>query len=152
MLDPGAKQKCFYLAPNAEMLYLLSATSTNKTIIKNLKSNSDIEIVNLDQEQWIEIEWNGCQNIYDDEGTTRMNYVRLIKIMKLTSSEDSNSLISAHFGWMLGNQLRFGNYKRNGMKVKLLSKEDVQYDFSELFHDNETYEDILKKDKEADLC
>jgi len=81
-----------------------------------------------------------------------MNYVRLIKVVKLTSGEDSDSSISAHFGWMLGNQLRFGNYKKNGMKVKLLSKEDVQYDFSELFHDNETYEDILKKDKEADLC
>lgn len=151
-LDPGAKQKRFYLAPNAEMLYLLAATSTNKTIIKNLKSNPDVEAVNLDQDQWIEAEWNGCQNVQDDEGLTRMNYVRLIKVVKLTSGDDSDSLISVHFGWILGNHLKFGNYKKNGMKVKLLSMEDDQYDFSELFQDNETYEDIVKKDKEVNLC
>ena len=151
-LEPRAKQKCFYLAPSAEMLYLVSAVSTKKKWIKNLRSNPDIDMISLDHDQWIEAEWNGCQNIRDDFDTVRMNFVRLIKIAKLTSGKDSDALISIHFGWILGNHLKFNNHKNSGMKVTLLSKDDEQYDFSELFQDNDTHEDITKKLKIENLC
>jgi len=143
-LEPGAKKKLFYLASSAELLYLVSAISTNKTIIKNLKSNSEIEIITLDQNECIEVEWNGCQNVTDDFATTRMNYVRLIKISKSSLNND-DALVSVHFGWMLREHLRFKSYKKNKMSVKLMDFCEDQYDFSELFQDNKTHEDVIRE-------
>lgn len=144
-LEPGAKKKFFYLSPNAELLYLIAAVSTNKTIIKNLKLNPDVEMISLDQNEWIEAEWNGCQNVKDDFSTVRMNYVRLIKVSKLNNQKYDDSLVSVHFGWMIGEHLRFKNHKKNKMTVKLLEINEEQYDFSDLFQDNKTAEDILKE-------
>jgi hypothetical protein len=145
-LEQGAKKKFFYLAPNAELLYLTAAISTNKTIIKNLRSNPNVEEICLDQNEWIEAEWNGCQNVTDDFSTVRMNYVRLVKVSKLTSNQESDdALISVHFGWLLRDHLRFKNYKRNKTNIKMLNESEDQYNFSELFQDNKTPEDMLKE-------
>jgi hypothetical protein len=152
-LDQGAKKKFFYLAPNAELLYLTAAISTNKTIIKNLKSNPDVEEICLDQNEWIEAEWNGCQNVTDDFSTIRMNYVRLVKVSKLTSNqENDDALVSVYFGWMLRDHLRFKNHKKNKLCVKLLESTDEQYDFSELFQDNETADDIIRNSEVSNSC
>ncbi len=155
LVDSKAKQKRFYLAPTAEMLYSIASKFTNKTLIKKLKSNQDIEIISLDpeQEEWIEAEWNGCQNVLIDDKLVRMNYVKLIKATKLTSGDDSDALISIHLGWMLKEQLSFTNHKKNGMKVTLLSKDDEQYDFYELFKSyDEIIKTILKPSKTDNQC
>jgi len=149
----NTKQKFFYLAPDAETLYMISRCDKKK-LIQSLKSHPDVEIISLKPEQWLEIEWNGCQNIYDNSGRNfvKMNYVRMIKVTKLTSGDDSDSLISVHFGWMLSDQLRFTNYRNGGIRVKMLKPHDDQYNFLDLFHDNEILDNMMKKDESTMVC
>jgi len=143
LIDSKSRQKCFYLSPSADLLYSLASKFDNKALIKKLKLNPEIEIVSLNpgEEQWIEIEWNGCQNIKNDDKIVRMNYVKLVKITKLTSGDDSDALISIHLGWILKDDLSFTTHKKKGVRVTLLSKDDEQYDFSELF---QSYDEIIK--------
>ena len=157
-LAASAKQRLFYLAPDAEMLYLL-ATQTIKSKKKSLngstilKSHPDIEIVSLSPDQWIEAEWNGCQNFHD-EGyeTIRVNCVRFVKVGRLSLTDEPDSMVSIHFGWMFNDHLRFVNHRRNGMRVKMLENKDKQFNFDELFPDNLTLEDMLRGDEILDLC
>jgi hypothetical protein len=157
-LAPKAKQRFFYLAPDAETLYLL-ATQTVKSKKKSLsmnailKSHPDIEIVSFSPDQCIEAEWNGCQNFHD-EGyeTIRINCVRLVKSGRLSPNDEPDSMVSIHFGWMFNDHLRFVNHRRNGMRVKMLGKKDEQFNFDELFPDNLTLEDMLRQDETLDLC
>jgi len=143
LIDEKSKKKYFYLSPTADLLYSLALKFSNKSLIKKMKLNSEIEIISLDpnEEQWIEIEWNGCQNVKIHDRLVRMNYVKLVKTTKLTSGNDSDTLISIYLGWMLKDDLSFTTHKKNGVKVTLLSKDDEQYDFCELF---QSYDEIIK--------
>jgi len=148
-LAPRAKQKFFYLAPDAEVLYFLSAGLKPKAAHLMLKSCPEIEIVSLSHDQWIEVEWNGCQNIFEDNDTFKSNFVRIVKASKLSMSEESDSLVSLHFGWLLGDQLKFVTHKSSGMNVKMLTEEDEQFNFRELFQDNETPEEVINSSKQT---
>ena len=152
----NAGPKHFYLAPDAETLYLL----TTKTIEDNkgkkhkelLQFHPDIEVVTLEHNEYAEIEWAGCQNFHD-EGieTIRTNLVRLAKASKLTS-KNSHNCISVHFGWILNDQLRFTNHRKSGVRVKMLEKKDKQMDFNELFQDEETMEEMMSKAEVISVC
>jgi len=157
-LAPKAKQRLFYLAPDAETLYLL-ATRTFKPNKKSqsvssiLKYHPEIEIVSLNPDEWIEAEWNGCQNFHDEGfDTIRINCVRLVKAGRLSPTDEPDSMVSIHFGWMFNDHLRFVNHRRNGMRVKVLGRKDEQFNFNELFPDNLTLEDMLRQDENLDLC
>ena len=157
-LAASAKQRLFYLAPDAETLYLFAIQmikSKKKSLSGStiLKSHPDIEIVSLSPDQWIEAEWNGCQNFHD-EGyeTIRINCVRLVKAGRLSLTDEPDSMVSIHFGWMFNDHLRFVNHRRNGMRVKMLENKDKQFNFDELFPDNLTLEDMLRQDEILNLC
>lgn len=150
-LAAKAKQRFFYLAPDAETLYVLSNKTNSKNLSAILKKDPIIEKISLEPEQWLEVEWNGCQNIHDGVKTVRVNCVRLIKSCKLTTGDDSDSLVSIHFGWILNDHLRFTNYRKNGMRVKMLEKNDEQYNFDDLFQDNQTIEDMIKELENIDF-
>lgn len=150
-LATKARQKNFYLAPDAETLYILTSTKPIKNHDSILKDHPDIEMVTLNSGEWLEVEWNGCQNIADGKNVIRTNFVRLIKISKLSSGDDSDALISLHFGWLLSDHLRFINHRRNGVRVKVLNKKDEQYNFSDLFQDNQTIEDLFNEGKPTEI-
>lgn len=151
-LAPKAKQRFFYLALDADVLYFLSSGSSKRSIHTVLKSCPDIEVISLNPGEWIEAEWNGCQNIYEDNKPIRMNYVRMIKASKFSPKEESDSLVSLHFGWILGEQIKFIDHRKNGMKTTLLNENDEQFNFKELFQDNEMIEDLSEKIKLVNLC
>lgn len=143
-----AKPKLFYLAPDAETLYLLTTKTikeNNKRNIKEtLKFHPDIEIVMLKHGDWAEIEWSGCQNFHD-EGleTLRMNYVKIVRVSK--ALPEAPESISVHIGWIAGDQLRFTNHRKSGMRVKMLSEKDEQFNFKELFHSEEIADDLTQQ-------
>lgn len=141
-LAPAAKQRFFYLSPDVETLYFLAARANKRSLASALKTHPDIEIVSLKPGQWIEAEWNGCQNVHDEGETLRLSFVRLIKAANF-SPDEPGTLLSVHFGWMYTDHLRFTSHRKNGMKVKVLVPEEEQFDFSELFQDNETIEDMI---------
>jgi hypothetical protein len=151
----NAKPRSFCLAPDAETLYLLSTKtikSNDKNVKLSLQLHPDIEIVTLRYGEYIEAEWNGCQNFHD-EGieTIRTSFVRLVRSSK-SASETGPDSISVHFGWILSDHLRFTNHRRSGMRVKMLNEHDEQFNFNELFPDNLTIEDMIKEDRNLDLC
>ena len=148
-LSTKSKQRFFYLAPDAETLYFLSLKSDKKNIDSLLMTHPSIEVVPLGHDEFMEIEWNGCQNIFDGIRITKMNYVRLVRGV---NSSRGDSIISVHFGWIFGDSLKFVNHRKYGVRVKMLSKKDDQFNFDELFQDNETIEDMIKKTEILDLC
>ena len=150
-LSSKTKKRFFYLAPDAETLYFLSLKTNKKNIDSLLKTHPSIETVSINYDEFVEIEWNGCQNIFDGLRTTKMNYVRLIKASHGDQNTMSDSLISVHFGWIFSDNLKFTNHKKSGVRVKMLSTKDDQFNFDELFQDNETIEDMIKKTEILDL-
>lgn len=143
-LAPKAKQRFFYLAPNASTLYFLAVSSSKKKVRALLKSHPDIDVISLSHGQWLEVEWAGCQNMYDGIETVRVNCVRLIRASKLSSSDDRDPMISAHLGWMYMDDLKFTNHRKAGMKVKMLETSDEQFNFAELFEDDEDFDATSK--------
>jgi len=144
----AAKPKYFYLAPDAETLYLLTTKTikdnTKRSAKETLKFHPDIEIVTMKHGDWAEIEWNGCQNFHDNGiETIRANYVKIVKVTK--ASVDSPESITIHIGWILCEQLGFVNHRKSGVRVKMLSKNDEEFNFKELFHDDENYDDEAQK-------
>lgn len=151
----AAKPKLFYLAPDAETLYLL----TTKTIRDNAKRNvkdtlkfhPDIEIVTLKHGDWAEVEWYGCQNFHDDGvETIRMNYVKIVKVSKAAS--DSPESITVHIGWILSEHLRFVTHRKSGVRVKMLSSKDEQFNFSELFQNSDDIEGSIQESDVLSSC
>ena len=151
----AAKPKLFYLAPDAETLYLLT-TKTIKDNVKRgvketLKFHPDIEIVTLKHGDWAEIEWNGCQNFHDDGvETIRMNYVKIVRVTK--TSTDSPESITVHIGWILAEHLRFVNHRKSGVRVKLLSEKDEQFNFEDLFQGLDVDDGSLQESEVLSSC
>jgi len=151
-LAEGARNKFFYLFPDAEIVQTLVEKSTKKSLAALFKSHPESEMISLKRGQWLEVEWNGCQISYFENKDIRINFLRLIKATNVPRKKSKEgSLVSIHFGWMLNDHLRFLEGNRDDMNVHVLKEYDEQFDFSELFQDNETVEDILKKGGVEDI-
>ena len=142
--EGGTKSKYFYLFPESSMLHSLVAASTKKNQEALLRNHPEVEIVTLKRGQWLEAEWNGCHISYEGGNTTSASFLRLIKAATTAKNKDG-TLLSVHFGWILSDHMRFVEGTRNGIHTTMLEDEDEQFDFSELFQDNETIEDLVKK-------
>lgn len=131
------------------MLHSLVAASTKKNQDSLLRNHPEVEIVTLKRGQWLEAEWNGCHISYDGGRPISASFLRLIKAAASRSNKEG-TLLSVHFGWILSDHMRFVEGSRNGIHTQVLEEIDEQFDFSELFQDNETVEDLVKKqDKET---
>jgi len=151
----NAKPKIFYLAPDAETLYLVATRTIkddNKRNIKEiLKFHPDIEIVSLKHGEWAEVEWNGCQNFHDDGiETIRMNYVKMIKVSKPIPEVPES--VTVHMGWVLADDLRFTNHRKSGIRVKMLSKNDDQFNFQEIFQNVDDVENLVHESEVLSSC
>jgi hypothetical protein len=142
------KTKYFYLFPEANLLHTLAKKTAEKNLNSLLKHHPEVEVISLKRNQWLEVEWNGCDVAFINGKYVSTSFFRLAKAAYVSKKMDDSSLLSLHFGWMLSDHLRMVDQEINGIKVATLSEDDEQFDFSELFQDNETTEDILK-DQEA---
>jgi len=138
------KTKQFYLFPEPSILHTLVRKSTPKNLKNLLKNHPLVEVVTLRKGQWIEAEWNGCENYYENNSCVATSFLRLVKATYSAKRVD-NALLSIHFGWILSDQIRMLDRVHEGIRTELLTKEAEQFDFSELFQDNETTEDLIKK-------
>jgi hypothetical protein len=151
-LAPGeTKTKYFYLFPDAALLHRLAQKTTEKNLNNLLKHHPEVEVVSLKRNQWIEVEWNGCDIHYESGRCISTSFFRLAKAAHTSKKINEGSLLSLHFGWMLSDHLRMNDQVCNGVKVATMLEDDEQFDFSELFQDNETSEDILKSAEQHEL-
>lgn len=149
--ESGTKVKYFYLFPESSMLHSLVAASAKKNQDSLLRNHPEVEIVTLKRGQWLEAEWNGCHISYDDNNRPiSASFLRLIKATSSPKNKDG-SLLSVHFGWILSDQMRFVDGVKNGLRTQTLVETDEQFDFSELFQDNETIEDIVKRQEKESI-
>lgn len=144
--DLDKKTKHLYLLPDSSAVHEICKKSTDgRTLRKLFREHPETEIVTLKKGQWIEAEWGGCHISYASRDPISASFFRLIKATSFKKSFEDSSLISIHFGWMLSDHLRMCEGYFNGLIVNMLEKDDEQYEFSELFQDNETIEDLTKK-------
>lgn len=146
----GTKAKQFYLFPESSLLHSLILNANKKNLDFLLKSHPEVEIVTLKRGQWLEVEWNGCHVHWHNNCPISASFLRIAKASSTSKKKNEPSLISVHFGWILTNHMRLiegDGY--NDIHVSSMSEEDEQFDFSELFQDNETIEDIVKKYEQA---
>ena len=146
--EDGTKVKHFYLFPDSNLLHSLTVNSNKKNLDTLLKSHPEVEIVSLKKGQWLEVEWNGCHVHWVGGQPVSVSFLRIARVASSRRKNDS-SLLSVHFGWILTNHLRLiESNSLNGLSIKELSSKDEQFDFNDLFQDNETIEDIIKKHEE----
>lgn len=147
----GARAKFFYLFPESSMLHSLVAASTKKNRDSLLRGHPEVEIVTLKRGQWLEAEWNGCHISYDGDGRpTSASFLRLIKAA-INPKNAEGTLLSVHFGWILSDDMRFVDGTKDGVCTRTLHDDEEQFDFSELFQDNETIEDLVKKQEKENV-
>ena len=151
LAEDETKTKYFYLFPESVVLHNLIKKSSRKNLNNLLKTHPEVEVVSLKRGQWLEVEWNGCHIEYINNKHVSVEFLRLIKATSYPKRSNDSSLISVHFGWILGEQLQLIDGTKNGIKVQTLEKEDEQFEFAELFQDNETIEDIIKKNSEYEV-
>ena len=145
------KAKYFYLFPESSMLHSLVAATTKKNQDSLFRNHPEVEIVTLKRGQWLEAEWNGCHIFYEKNGRPiSASFLRLIKATANPKSKDG-SLLSVHFGWVLTDHMRFVDGTKGGIRTQTLNDQDDQFDFSELFQDNETIEDLVKKQEKESV-
>ncbi len=149
--DNETKTKYFYLFPESTVLHNLVKKSSKKNLNNLLKTHPEVEVITLKRGQWLEVEWNGCHIDYIDNKHVSTTFLRLIKAASAAKKTNDGSLISIHFGWILSDHLRLIDGVREGIKIQTLSEEDEQFEFADLFQDNETIEDIVKKNLQCEL-
>ena len=141
------KTKYFYLFPDSTTIHKLCRVTcgSTKELKKLLKSHPEVEVITLKKGQWLEVEWGGCHIFYEGNKPISTSFFRLIKATNIKKNVHDNSLVSIHFGWMLSEHLRMCDGYYSGMFITMLAEDDEQYEFSDLFQDNETIEDLTKK-------
>lgn len=151
LADAETKTKFFYLFQEPKLLHSLVCSTSRKNLDKLLKTHPEVELVSLKKGQWLEVEWNGCEIFYNGKSHVSTTFFRLIKAAYVPKKNSDSSLLSIHFGWMLSDHLRITDGEKNGIKIELLKLSDEQYEFSELFQDNETVEDMIKKQEQEKI-
>lgn len=151
LADSESKTKFFYLFQEPRLLHSLACSTSRKNLDKLLRTHPEVELVSLKKGQWLEVEWNGCEIFYSGKNHTATTFFRLIKAAYAPKKNSDSSLLSIHFGWMLSEQLRVVEGEKDGIKVEFLRESDEQYEFSDLFQDNETVEDIIKKQEQEKI-
>jgi len=149
--DGETKTKYFYLFPESTVLHNLVKKSIKKNLNNLLKTHPEVEVITLKKGQWLEVEWNGCHIEYIDNKPISTTFLRLIKATASAKKNNDGSLLSIHFGWILSDHLRLIDGIKGGVKVQSLSEDDEQFEFADLFQDNETIEDIVKKNLQCDV-
>jgi hypothetical protein len=99
----------------------------------------------------LEVEWNGCHIDYINNKPISTTFLRLIKATSSAKKINDGSLLSIHFGWILSDHLRLIDGIKEGVKIQSLTEDDEQFEFADLFQDNETIEDIVKKNLQCDV-
>lgn len=144
--ETGTKIKHFYLFPESTLLHSLVLNANKKNLEFLLKSHPEVEIITLKRGQWLEVEWNGCHVHWHNNSPISASFLRIAKASVSSKKKNEPSLLSVHFGWILTNHMRLAEDDTYaGVIVKDMTDVEEQFDFDDLFQDNETIEDMVKK-------
>lgn len=89
--------------------------------------------ISLEKNEFIEVEWLGCEPIYENCKMITLNYVRIAKAKRLSNGTNS---ISIYVGWIENDSMKFEDtYDKLTTTVRLHNEQDWKLDFRLLFND-----------------
>ena len=81
----------------------------------------------------MEVEWLGCEFIYEVDQVLRVDQIRLAKTMKVKSMSMSN-VIGVHSGWIVEEIISFKSGRNEEIKrTRLTNKSKQKFNINELF-------------------
>ena len=91
--------------------------------------------INLNPGDYIEIEWYGCEYVYDGPNSwQRLNCLRMAKAMRTKNA--SGVLVTVHYGWASDDTLPFASSQDDVSRTILVnSQEESMLDLPLLFKD-----------------
>lgn len=92
-----------------------------------------VDVVELEQGQFMEAEWLGCEYSYDAEPPQRMNFIRLAKAHE--SKNASGMLMTMHYGWVEETWIPFKDVSEGDVIVKVLIEGECRLEMPELLPD-----------------
>ena len=107
-------------------------SKTDPTVINFIQ---DVEKLELKQDEFMEVEWMGCEFTRDEHEDLRFDYVRMAKARPAKNS--SGILVTVHAGWTCDRILPFKDYADDTMTVTKLTAESAKLNLSVIFKDNE---------------
>ncbi len=113
-LKPGATPRSFYLFPSVEALFEWGSTSAPAPV-------EGLDTVELQDGEFFEAEWMGCEYAYDGPVHKKYDYVRLARTHEPKNA--SGTLVTMHYGWVEENWIPFRNVEWNEVKATTLLTE-----------------------------
>lgn len=100
---------------------------------------SEAEEVIIVPGEYLEVEWRGCEFVYEGNDHQRMDFVRLAKASP--SANASGMIISIHYGWTIDEELPISDYEDENIIIRRLDPDEKQLDLAILFKDDEADEE-----------
>ena len=135
-LLPGVREKRYTFFDSVEALYDDMAFGRAAEEISGRKAYDSFEVV-LRDDDFLEVEWMGCENLFEEDATWySLSFVRLCKCTNTKNS--SGSRVEPHVGWILESDLIFcDSIDDSCKKILLRNPDDARLDFPSIFKDEQ---------------
>lgn len=114
-LKPGSSPRSWYLFPSVEALYEWATSSTPAAV-------EGLDTIELQEKEYFEAEWMGCEYSYDGPVHKKYDYVRLAVAKE--SKNASGTLVTMHYGWIEQDWIPFREVEWSDVKVTALLTEN----------------------------
>lgn len=139
-INKGHTDKEFKIFNSPESLYVW----LNDTELQEENLDSSIgNIVNLKKGEIMEVEWRGCEYIYEnDKLLFRADYIRIGKLINSPSMFlKGKDVVGIQDGWILSDTISFKSYSDEKTKTtKLTPRSKHRFDLDELFAARDEYD------------
>ena len=128
-LLPGVKEKDIRFFDSVEALY--------ENMCYGAAAENESFVVYIDEGDFLEVEWMGCENLFEEDGTWhKLSYVRMCRASQTKNA--SGIRVMPYIGWISETDLRFvDSIDDKCTKTVLTSPEHSRLDFSAVFKDSE---------------
>lgn len=133
--------KMFMLFPSAEALYeWMKEPDIDPKVIIDVMGIEEIVLAPAD---FVEMEWLGCEYVYEGSKWNKLDYVRFAKAY--TPKDATGLMVTIHHGWLNEGTFSFNDYSDENFIVSKVSSNEQKLDLGALFHDEDA--DAEEKDE-----
>lgn len=123
-------------SPKETLLLFTSPEAAYAWAIGSPKERESFDVgemvgLDVDRDDFIEVEWYGCEYAYDGPEHTRLDLVRAVKAHQPQNS--SGLMVSIHSGWTCDSIVPFREFKDDHITISVVSPKDERFNFNELF-------------------
>lgn len=148
-VSKGSKGKDFRIFNSPESLYVWLNDP-------DLQTDDDLDpslgnIVSLKRGEVMEVEWCGCEFMYENDVLLfRADYIRIGKLIsEPTFFSGGKSVVGIQDGWVTSDMISFKSSVNDSTKTtKLTTKSKHKFDLDELFAAREAYDELSHEEVE----